>query len=148
MTNVDNVLAERGKRYGDFAIHAVIAQDIQDSFRNSGGWYKLSNVQKQALTVIADKIARILSGDPNYDDNWIDIQGYAKLVQDRLPVPAPAGEIQFRPYEPIMRDAPAKFPPDWERDVDNPVAIPLGAMGIPYGQAIRNDRPGQAYNGF
>ncbi len=33
--------------------------------------------------VIADKIARILNGDPNYKDNWHDIQGYAKLAEDR-----------------------------------------------------------------
>src|SRR5690606_10084595 len=31
------------------------------------------------------KIARILIGDPNYADNWHDIQGYAKLVEERLP---------------------------------------------------------------
>lgn len=91
MNQIDKVLAERGKRYGDFADHAVIAQDLQDVMRRAGvricgeSWDKLSAVQKQALTVIADKIARILSGDPNYDDNWIDIQGYAKLAQDRLP---------------------------------------------------------------
>lgn len=48
------------------------------------GWDRLSAVQKQALTVIADKIARILSGDPNYGDNWHDIQGYAKLAEDRI----------------------------------------------------------------
>lgn len=91
MNQIDNVLAERGKRYGDFTDHAVIAQDLQNVMRKAGvkvcgdSWDKLSAVQKQALTVIADKIARILSGDPNYDDNWIDIQGYAKLAQDRLP---------------------------------------------------------------
>lgn len=91
MSEIDKVLAERGSRYGDFADHAVVAQALQNVMRKSGkkvqgdDWDKLSDVQKQALTVIADKIARILSGDPNYDDNWIDIQGYAKLAQDRLP---------------------------------------------------------------
>lgn len=84
MTDVNAVLAERGKRYGDFTDHARIAQAIQDAMRKEHNWNKLSDVQRQALTVIADKIARILSGDPNYDDNWIDIQGYAKLAQDRL----------------------------------------------------------------
>jgi len=49
------------------------------------GWNRLPAMHKQALTVIADKIARMLSGDPNYADNWHDIQGYAKLVEDRLP---------------------------------------------------------------
>jgi hypothetical protein len=34
--------------------------------------------------MIAHKIGRILNGDPNYADSWIDIAGYAQLVADRL----------------------------------------------------------------
>lgn len=78
-------LAERGARYGDFTDHARIAQRLQDDMRAEHGWERCDAVQKQALSVIADKIARILSGDPNYDDNWRDIQGYARLVEERLP---------------------------------------------------------------
>lgn len=47
-------------------------------------WNDLDPDMKQALTVIADKIARILNGDPFYVDNWHDIQGYAKLIEDRI----------------------------------------------------------------
>lgn len=86
--SVEKTLQERGARYGDFTDHARIAQNLQDIMRSAGtNWERLSPVAKQALTVIADKIARILSpgGDPNYADNWHDIQGYAKLVEDRLP---------------------------------------------------------------
>ena len=83
MVDLKDTLAERGSRYGDFTEHADIAQDLQDCMRIRDGWPALSPVQKQALTVIADKIARILSGDPNYTDNWHDIQGYAKLAEDR-----------------------------------------------------------------
>lgn len=86
---IEKTLQERGNRYGDFADHAQLAQDLQDVMRNaesngSKPWEALPAVHRQALTVIADKIARILSGDPNYDDNWHDIQGYAKLVEDRI----------------------------------------------------------------
>lgn len=81
---LDKTLAERGGRYGDFTQHSEIAQDIQDAMRKHPRWGCLRPVQKQALTVIADKIARIISGDPEYADNWHDIQGYAKLVEDRL----------------------------------------------------------------
>lgn len=91
---ITTTLSERGARYGNFSGHAKIAQDLQDVMRNSvarpeednvvtPAWDKLSPVAKQALTVIADKIARILNGDPNYDDNWHDIAGYAKLAEDR-----------------------------------------------------------------
>lgn len=88
--NIDDTLAERGARYGDFTEHARVAQAIQAVMHSTGelnsgrGWYALDDVKRQALTVIADKIARILTGDPNYADNWHDIQGYAKLVEDRL----------------------------------------------------------------
>lgn len=80
---VQETLAERGARYGDFSDHSFIAQGIQDVMRASAGWDRLTVVQKQALTVIADKQARILNGDPNYRDNWHDIQGYARLAEDR-----------------------------------------------------------------
>ena len=81
--SVDNTLSERGNRYGDFTDHSVIAQDLQDVMRRAPGWQKLPPFMKQALTVIADKIARLLNGDPYYTDNWHDIQGYAKLAEDR-----------------------------------------------------------------
>lgn len=82
--SIESTLAERGERYGSFEHHAQIAQDLQDVMRNADGWNKLAADQKQALQVIADKIARMLNGDPNYRDNWHDIVGYAKLVDDRL----------------------------------------------------------------
>lgn len=97
--SIESTLAERGNRYGDFTDHADLAQGIQFRMQkfclkadNDVGFIepwkdRLNNVQRQALTVISDKIARILSGDPNYADNWHDIQGYAKLVEDRLPRP-------------------------------------------------------------
>jgi len=82
---VTDTLAERGARYGDFTNHAKIAQALQDDMRAAEGWDRLPDIHRQALTVIADKIARVLSGDPNYADNWHDIQGYARLVEERPP---------------------------------------------------------------
>lgn len=83
MTDVEQTLAERGARYGDFTDHAELAQSLQDTMRGVPGWQRLTPTKRQALTVIADKIARILTGDPEYTDNWHDIQGYAKLAEDR-----------------------------------------------------------------
>ena len=40
--------------------------------------------QREALEMLALKIARILNGDPNYADSWHDVAGYATLVADRL----------------------------------------------------------------
>jgi len=61
--------------------------------RAEPGWEKLAADQRQALTVIADKIARMLNGDPNYRDNWHDILGYAKLVDDRMAASEQAVEV-------------------------------------------------------
>ena len=87
---VQQTLDERGARYGDFTEHAELSQALQSVMRGprtssrDHGWDRLSDAQRQALTVIADKIARILNGDPNYADNWHDIAGYAMLVEERL----------------------------------------------------------------
>ena len=82
--SVSKTLEERGSQYGAFADHAKIAQGIQDIMRIAPKWDQLDSDMKQALSVIADKIARILNGDPFYVDNWHDIQGYAKLIEDRV----------------------------------------------------------------
>ena len=82
--SVEATLAERGARYGQFIDHAKIAQGLQDVMRESPNWVKLDVDMKQALSVIADKIARILNGDAGYTDSWHDIQGYSKLVETRL----------------------------------------------------------------
>jgi hypothetical protein len=86
-------LQERGARYGEFADHAQIAQRLQDAMRSAPGWQNLAPDQKQALTVIADKIARMLNGDPTYIDNWHDIVGYATLVEQRMQRDADASRI-------------------------------------------------------
>ena len=39
---------------------------------------------REAVDMILHKLARVLNGDPNYADNWHDIQCYAKLVEQRI----------------------------------------------------------------
>jgi hypothetical protein len=40
--------------------------------------------QWEALEMIVHKIGRIVNGNPDVVDHWVDIAGYAKLVSDRL----------------------------------------------------------------
>ncbi len=40
--------------------------------------------QQEALDMVCHKVGRIVNGDPDYADSWIDIAGYTKLVADRL----------------------------------------------------------------
>ena len=86
MTDVSQVLDERGARYGKFKDHAQITQQLKSAAKLALMFQdkKLEADQQEALDMIFHKIGRILNGDPNYADSWIDIAGYAKLVADRL----------------------------------------------------------------
>jgi hypothetical protein len=84
MLKIQKILEERGSRYGDFADNAQTAQDLKMVLYRSAGFCQMSPVQQEALEVICQKISRIVTGNPNYDDNWVDIIGYTQLVIDRL----------------------------------------------------------------
>lgn len=84
MTTIDETLAERGNRYGEFAEHARITQNIKKAMQDSPNWKSLPDAMKEALEMVAHKVGRILNGDPAYIDSWHDIIGYTKLVEDLL----------------------------------------------------------------
>lgn len=84
MADIANTLVERGTRYGAFTGHASITQDLKSAMHAAPKWGDLADDQKEALEMIVHKIGRILNGDPNYHDSWHDIEGYARLVADRL----------------------------------------------------------------
>lgn len=84
VNDIANTLAQRGDRYGKFTGHARITQELKQVLVESKNWKILTADQKESLEMICHKMGRILNGDPNYDDSWIDIAGYAKLVADRL----------------------------------------------------------------
>ena len=80
---IGQILEERGTRYGEFEDQARLSQALKDIMRH-GGWDRLGDDQKEALEMMAIKVARILNGDPDHIDSWHDIAGYALLVVDRL----------------------------------------------------------------
>lgn len=84
MNDVQDTIAQRGARYGDYATQCGVAQAIKAAMADSLNWAGLAPDQREALEMIASKVARILNGDPDYHDNWHDIGGYAKLVEARL----------------------------------------------------------------
>lgn len=77
-------IEQRDARYGRFAHGAEIMQSIKQKMRSADGWRSLESDQKEALEMIVHKIGRILNGDPNYVDSWLDIAGYSSLIVDRL----------------------------------------------------------------
>lgn len=87
LTNADftqSIIRQRTKRYGKFKDGADIMQSLKDVMREVDGWNDLTASQKEALEMIQHKVGRILNGDPNYDDSWKDIAGYATLIANEL----------------------------------------------------------------
>ena len=83
MNDIQNTLIERGNRYGDFETHAAISQELKDVCCK----YEKGNLtasHREALSMIMHKVGRIINGDPNYDDSWRDIAGYATLIVNQL----------------------------------------------------------------
>jgi len=87
MTDVTQTLTDREKDYGKFTDLSAISQALKDAYRVWPNWGKLKQDQREALDMIAVKIGRIMNGNPNYPDSWVDIAGYAMLVADRLGMP-------------------------------------------------------------
>lgn len=83
---IEQILEQRGKRYGEFKDHAVVSQSLKDLIKHELNMRdkELESDQMEALEMICHKIARIINGDADYADSWVDIAGYAKLVADRL----------------------------------------------------------------
>ena len=85
MADLVETLKERGTRYGNFHMQACITQSLKHSLQEAPNWRTLPMDMREALEMIASKMARILNGDPTYKDSWHDIAGYAKLIEERLP---------------------------------------------------------------
>ena len=85
--SVQDTLVSRGIHYGEFRDVADISQSIKDVYYSGNSYARLDCDQREALDMIANKIARILNGNPHLYDSWHDIAGYAELVAQRLKEP-------------------------------------------------------------
>ena len=81
---IDGILNVRHNQYGTFSEQTLISQNLKSAMRHSPNWQKLPADMKEALEMMATKMARILNGDFTYEDNWTDVAGYAQLIVDRL----------------------------------------------------------------
>src|SRR5208283_1101766 len=80
-------LDEKGKVHGEYSEQSRVTQNFKRVARDTINWEKLSNSQVDAIEMICVKLGRILSGNPDEADAWLDIQGYARLAWERLPAP-------------------------------------------------------------
>lgn len=107
--SIGKTIEDRGERYGDWKNHAQISQDIQNAIIK--GWFQrcdgkdfseLPAYMTEAITMIANKLGRVINGDPYYDDSWRDIAGYATLVVNELEKENAEKELQTSKEQPSV----------------------------------------------
>jgi hypothetical protein len=81
--DVLEMIAAREITHGDFRDVARIAQRFkaiaQAEYKDKHG-----AVHREGMEMILHKIARMLAGDPDFDDHWKDVGGYAERVRTLL----------------------------------------------------------------
>ena len=84
-TDINEILKERGSRYGSFREGAMLAYQLKDPLHSHPNWKYISADKREAIDTIMSKVSRIVHGDPEYRDSWVDIIGYTQLVLDSIP---------------------------------------------------------------
>ena len=91
----EDLLNLREQTHGEYETTARIAQRLKIVIREEIEFQKQSSAlagrdkkvftgaQLESLDSICVKMARIISGDPNFAEHWNDVSGYAKLITDR-----------------------------------------------------------------
>jgi hypothetical protein len=85
-SDVDAILDSRAKDYGKFIEGAEIMQMLKRLVHNyiEDRGTPLAFDQREAIDMIIHKMGRIINGNPDKVDHWVDIAGYATLVAERL----------------------------------------------------------------
>lgn len=81
---ISEMLRERGSRYGNYENHAIITQNMMKAITVNPNYHRMPQHMQETLHMICHKIGRIVNGDPNYLDSWIDIIGYTQLTVNIL----------------------------------------------------------------
>jgi hypothetical protein len=84
--SVNSVLDTRAANYGTFKDGAALMQSLKRSLAEHAARHNkaFADDQWEALEMIVHKMGRIVNGNPDVVDHWVDIAGYATLVADRL----------------------------------------------------------------
>lgn len=78
--SVVKLLQSRGETHGKFEDNAHNGQALRELFRASPGWASMPEIHREALDMMAGKLARILSGQSLHADHFRDLAGYATLA--------------------------------------------------------------------
>jgi hypothetical protein len=84
--DVNATLDARAEMYGKFKDGAALMQSIKRELSAHAAKHgkTFADDQWEALEMIVHKIGRIVNGDPDVVDHWVDIAGYATLIAERL----------------------------------------------------------------
>lgn len=78
--DIQETLAQRQETHGDFKHNAAASQALKRCVEEHIG-VTMTDVQIEALHNICQKIARIITANPEHADSWHDIAGYATLAE-------------------------------------------------------------------
>lgn len=81
---VTHVVQARGDTHGPRIEQAQMAQDLKDVVRAHPGWARMPADQRDSIEMILMKISRIVVGNNDELDHWVDISGYAMLCCSAL----------------------------------------------------------------
>jgi len=76
---IEQTLQEREATHGDFSDVAAYAQLMKEILRNSTGYRRMSDAQRESCEAWLMKTARLMAGDVDHIDHAHDIAGYATL---------------------------------------------------------------------
>ena len=82
--NVEQILAERGKDYGNFEDIANFTRYAFELPMELDNAKCTSPAMKESAHMILQKLARAFNGNCSKKDTWDDIAGYAMLVSKTL----------------------------------------------------------------
>ena len=77
-----SVLQERSATHGDFEHYAAVSQSLKAALAGGKRWAYMHSAQREALEAVMGKLARIVTGDPDFLDHYRDIVGYTQRAMD------------------------------------------------------------------
>jgi hypothetical protein len=91
------LIAERRGTHGDWAAQAAIAHAIKAALRSGPAWCVMTPGRREALDMVAVKMSRAVTGNPDHADHWDDMAGYARLGKQGHDRPAATDVVKDWP---------------------------------------------------
>lgn len=81
---MEKIHQERKNNYGSFKVNAAISQKLKVAIQVTPKYKDLSTTQKEGLDMVCSKLSRLLTGDCNHRDSWIDMIGFLNLIVEEM----------------------------------------------------------------